>query len=147
MKLIPPLFRSRAHPEVSLTDLLQKELDIDTLFEEKSSTLSEWRPRINIEEHPREYLIQADLPGINQEDIHIEIENNTLILKGQRPSENKENCLKMECTYGSFFRAIPLSYHVDPKGVTAKLKNGVLEIRLPKEVVSLSKHVPILVEE
>lgn len=147
MKFISALFKGRSEP--SLVDLLQKELDVDTLFQENSNSLSEWRPRINLEESAQGYFIQADLPGVDQKNMSIELENNTLTLKGHRDNPNKEsrdNSLKMECFYGSFFRQITFTVDVDPKSVTAKLKNGVLEISVPKQMLPLNSTIPIWVE-
>lgn len=147
MKLLPTLFRGRSEP--SLLDLLQRELDSDTLFQDHSSTLSEWRPRVNVEEKPDEYCVRADLPGVRKEDINIQVDNNTLTLKGHRQSEKEEkseNCLRMECSYGSFFRQITFTNDIDPKRVHAKLKNGVLELALPKQATPSSETIPIVIE-
>ncbi len=103
-------------------------------------------PAVNISENDKEIKVKAELPGLDSKDIDLSIQNNTLILKGEKKfeeEESKENFHRIECSYGSFYRAIPLPAEVDESKVSAKFKNGVLEIKLPKKEEIRAKKIEI----
>lgn len=103
-------------------------------------------PAVNISENEKEIKVKAELPGIEPKDIELTIQNNTLILKGEKKfeeEEKKDNFHRIECRYGSFYRTIPLPAEVDESKVSAKFKNGVLEIKLPKKEEAKGKRIPI----
>ena len=80
-------------------------------------------------------LVRADLPGLTKEDIKVEVTDDTLTIQGERKQEKKkeerEGYSYSECSYGSFYRAIPLPEGVDPSKATAEFRNGVLEVTVP----------------
>ena len=81
--------------------------DIDTWFDDDLPDVSEtkWRPSIDVEEKDGKYMVRADLPGLKKKDIHVELRDGHLTLKGERKSEheeNKDNYHRIERTYGSF---------------------------------------------
>ena len=93
-----------------------------------------WRPAIDVEEKDGAYLIKADLPGMKKNDIHVELKNGYLTLRGERKSEheeNKENYHRMERTYGTFQRTLRVPEGVTEKDIHAKYKDGVLELTVP----------------
>jgi len=90
-----------------------------------------WAPRVEVLEQNGQFLVRADLPGMSKDDITIEVEDNALVLKGERKQEEeekKEGYYKSERRYGSFYRRIPLPTDADIEKSSAKLDNGVLEI-------------------
>jgi len=94
-----------------------------------------WRPAASISENGKEYLIKADLPEVDRKDIHIEITNDLITLKGERKIEKSsedEKQHRVESFYGSFERSFPLPPNVDQDGITAECEKGVLRIHLPK---------------
>lgn len=91
-------------------------------------------PRIDVLQKDGNLVVKADLPGMKREDIHVELEEGNLVLKGERKEETKvekENYYKAECAFGSFYRRVPLTFAVKPEDITAKLTDGVLEVTVP----------------
>ncbi len=92
-----------------------------------------WSPAVNVRETDDAILIYAALPGVEKADVSIEMKDNHLILSGKtRQMEPEDGWLRRELPAGQFFRAFALSADVKADQVKASLKNGVLEITLPK---------------
>ena len=94
-----------------------------------------WSPPVDIYETEDHIILKAELPGVNKNDIEVEIKNNMLVLKGERKFEKnvqEENYHRMERSYGSFQRVFTLPYIVRKDEAKAKYNNGVLEITLQK---------------
>lgn len=94
-----------------------------------------WMPAVNIRETESAFLIEAELPGLNKDDVEITLENNLLKLSGERRFEKdtkEENYHRVERSYGSFLRTFSLPSQVDSEGVKANFKDGVLTIEVPK---------------
>ena len=103
---------------------------------EKSMSTTEWNPSVDIFENDNEVVIKAELPGMDAKDIEVKLENNVLVLKGERRFEKEakeENYHRIEREYGSFSRAFSLPAAVDGDKVTAEYKDGVLKVMLPKK--------------
>lgn len=108
-----------------------------------------WQPPVDIYEDETEVVIKAELPGIDQKDIEVKIENNTLILRGERTHEQtvrKENYHRVERYYGSFQRSFYLPNTVDTEKVKAACDKGVLTVTLPKKEESKPKQVKVEVK-
>jgi HSP20 family protein len=100
-----------------------------------SLTTSDWVPAVDIKEENDSFVIHADLPGVDPKDIEITMEKGVLTLKGQRASESKEETEKykrVERVRGTFLRRFSLPDTVDAEKITAKTKDGVLELTVPK---------------
>jgi len=94
-----------------------------------------WNPAVDIFENDNEVVIKAELPGMNATDIEVKLENNVLLLKGERRFEKEakeENYHRIEREYGSFSRAFSLPTVINGDKVTADYKDDVLKIVLPK---------------
>lgn len=126
-----------------LTNLTELRNTIDRLFtptlldwrSELPSVMTDWAPKIDLAEDHDKYIIHADMPGIEAKDIEITLENGMLTIKGEKESELKEekkNYVRIERASGSFYRSISVPDAGDPAAITAKSKNGVLEIIVPK---------------
>ncbi|MBI5286337.1 MAG: Hsp20/alpha crystallin family protein [Deltaproteobacteria bacterium] len=108
-----------------------------------------WSPAVDIYETDEAIVLKAELPGINKEDVIIEVKDNTLLLKGERRFEKdvkEENYHRMERSYGVFQRVFALPGTVDKEKVNARYKDGVLEIALPKIQEAKPKQIKIKVE-
>jgi len=93
-----------------------------------------WRPAIDVEEKDGKYMVRADLPGLNKKDIHVELHDGYLTLRGERKSEheeNQDNYHRIERTYGTFERTFRVPKGVTEKDIHAKYKDGVLELTVP----------------
>jgi len=119
--------------------------EIDSLFENRLArsngeggaiaATSDWTPAVDIKEEKDRYVIHADVPGVDPKDIEVDMENGVLTIKGQRESQNKEEregYKRVERVRGSFFRRFSLPDTVDAEKISAKAKNGVLEVVVPK---------------
>lgn len=116
---------------------------------------STFTPSFDIRESPEGYVFEADMPGIGQEDLDLNLTGNRLTITGQRESAGKaegENFHAMERSFGCFCRSFNLPEGVDPEGIKAELKNGVLTLTLPKTLevqprkISVSAGAPPLME-
>jgi HSP20 family protein len=94
-----------------------------------------WLPAMDLVEDGGEYVLKADLPGLSEEDVNIEVEDNVLTISGERKSEHeerKDGYYRVERASGSFSRSLTLPEGVDPESVRASFERGVLEVRIPK---------------
>ena len=94
-----------------------------------------WTPAMDLLETEDEFVLRADLPGMSESDVHIELEDNVLTVSGERRvehEEKREGFYRMERAYGSFSRSLTLPKGIDPEAVTAAFDRGVLEVRVPK---------------
>jgi len=92
-------------------------------------------PRVDIEETDKEIRVIADLPGLDEKDVHVDLTDDGLTIRGEKKSEHegkREGYYHAERSYGSFERSIPLPGTVDADKVAAQFKNGVLTITLPR---------------
>ncbi|MEJ2544857.1 MAG: Hsp20/alpha crystallin family protein [Calditrichaceae bacterium] len=106
-------------------------------------------PVVNIEETENEYLISAELPGMEKKDIHISLENNVLAISGEKKSESKsdeKNYHRFERTYGKFYRSFELPHSINQDNIDAGYKNGILNISLPKAEEAKPKQIEVKVK-
>jgi HSP20 family protein len=104
-----------------------------------------WAPAVDVRETDAELVLYAALPGLNKEDIALEVQDNTLVLSGKmKPLGSEEDTwVRRELPRGDFHRAFHLSADVQVGKVQATMKNGVLEIRLPKAEEAKPRRVAI----
>ena len=136
----------------SLLTQLQKELErsfADTSNEGSIST-AEWAPAVDIKEESDKFVLHADLPGVKPEEIEVNMEGGILTIKGEKKSESKtekEGYKRVERTYGSFYRRFSLPDTANADAISAKSKNGVLEIIIPKQEAVQPKRISVAAEE
>jgi HSP20 family protein len=95
----------------------------------------QWAPRTDVYEKDGNLVVKAELPGVKKEDIEVVLGDGDLVIHGERQAEQEvkeEHYYRMERSYGSFHRRIPLGFEVKPEQVEAKCSDGVLEISMPK---------------
>lgn len=107
-----------------------------------------WAPKIDAYEKEGELVVRADLPGMKKENFHVSFEESDLILQGERKESTEvkeESYYRAECSYGSFYRRLPLAFVVDPEKVVAKFTDGVLEVHIPMPAVEQpkAKEIPV----
>lgn len=110
------------------------------------SSVTTWAPAVDICETENELVLKADLPDINEKDLDIRIENNTLTVRGERKFEkqvNEDNYLRVERSYGSFSRSFTLPNTINTEAIRAEYKNGVLTVQMPKRAESKPKQVKV----
>jgi HSP20 family protein len=94
-----------------------------------------WMPAMDLVETDDHFVLRADLPGMSEDDVRIELEDGTLTVSGERKAEHeeqKQGAYRVERAFGSFSRTLTLPQGVDPEAVTANFDRGVLEVRVPK---------------
>jgi len=108
-------------------------------------------PAVDIYEDPQKVVLKLEVPGIEQKDLDVRVENHTLTVKGERKFEDEEpaiqekekNFLRIERRYGSFFRAFTLPSTVDTENVAASYNAGVLKLELAKKPEAQPKQIKI----
>lgn len=137
----------------SLFNQLRDEMDrmfertpVSTSGNEANISSGDWTPAVDIKEEKDAYVIHADIPGVDPKDIEVHMENGVLSVKGERESEKKEEregYKRIERSKGSFFRSFSLPDSVDGDNISAKSKNGVLEVRIPKSNNNGSRKISV----
>jgi HSP20 family protein len=108
----------------------------------------DWSPSVDVSETDKEIKVTADLPGMDEKDVIVSVNGGTLTISGEKKSEREEkekNHYRLERSYGSFYRSIPLPSEVDAAKAEAAFKKGVLTVRLPKTAEARSKTKKITV--
>ena len=117
---------------------------------DSDETLSEWAPRVDVVENDDSFTIRADIPGLKREDIHVNVEKNTLSISGERSRETEQSgdrWYRGERSFGSFKRAFSLPATVDPENVGAEYKGGVLTVSLPKAEEARPRLIDVKIED
>ncbi|MCB1774434.1 MAG: Hsp20/alpha crystallin family protein [Gammaproteobacteria bacterium] len=123
----------------SLLDQMRREMErsMDTRTAEGSSVAtSDWVPAVDIKEEDSDFVIVADIPGVDPKDIEVHMDNGILTIKGEKESEKKderEGYKRVERTFGSFYRRFSLPDTADPDRISANSNHGVLEVRIAKQ--------------
>ena len=110
----------------------------NTFFDSPSNgapALRRWIPAMDVTETDEQYVLRADLPGISESDVNVELDDNVLTISGERKSETEQRSkgvYRVERASGSFSRSVTLPEGVDAESIQANFDNGVLEIRIPK---------------
>jgi HSP20 family protein len=110
---------------------------------------SSFYPSVDIKEKENKYLLDADLPGMNDADVSVDFQNNVLTIKGEKKSEKEskdEDCVCIERSFGSFRRDIAFNDDIDKDNIKAELKNGVLHVELAKKEKSKESHRKIQIK-
>lgn len=107
---------------------------------------SQWVPAVDIREEENRFLVEADVPGVNPDDIEVTMENGALTIRGERSSEVKQDeggYRRVERVRGTFYRRFLLPETADPEKITATNKNGVLVIEIGKSEKAQPRRIPI----
>ncbi len=125
-------------------DLMAMQDRMTRIFDETLSRIwkaegmvrAEWSPPVDVRERAEALVLDIDLPGLNQNDIEIKVEENTLIIQGERKFVKEapaESYVQVERPYGTFRRAFTLSRKIDQEKIKANYKDGVLRVVLQKK--------------
>ena len=114
--------------------------------QDQSLTASTFAPAVDVYEDEHNVTLKIEVPGIDEKDIDVRIENNTLTVHGERKiekEEKEENYRRVERQYGSFTRTFTLPTTVDTENVSATYDKGVLKITLPKKAEAKPKQIKV----
>ncbi len=140
-------------------DMARLQREVNRLFDDSNrptgrggaelASAQTWAPAVDIFEDREEIVVRADLPGLRQEDIDIELTGDTLILKGERKfqdTQRKDNYVRVERAYGYFQRSFTIGVPVRNDAVKASYRDGILEVHLPKSEETKPKKVQVTAE-
>jgi HSP20 family protein len=114
--------------------------------QDESLTTSSFAPAVDVYEDEHNFSLKIEVPGIDEKDIDVRLENNTLTVHGERKiekDEKEENYRRVERHYGSFTRTFTLPTTVDAENVAATYDKGVLKIALPKKAEAKPKQIKV----
>ncbi len=144
------IVRYRQRPsELALQDEIKQVFDRFFGAEDTDSSAvvtAQWVPRVDIKEEAERFVIYADLPGLDPQDIEVQMDKGILSIKGERKGESTgqtERFSRVERRYGSFHRRFALPDSADAEGVSASGHNGVLEIVIPKKPETTPRRIQV----
>jgi len=120
----------------------------DSLSEPDDNTVISYAPRVNIVDSEDKYQVTAELPGLEREDVKVELNNNLLTISGEKKDVQEQqdrNIYLCERSYGTFRRTFQLPSQVDAGKISAGFQNGVLTVDLPKLEEAKPKQIEIKV--
>lgn len=121
-------------------EALRLQRDMDRIFArlgsaERASESVAWMPKIDVKRTGDDVTVRAELPGIDPENVEIELTDNVLTIRGERKVEEEkegEGWLVRESSFGAFERSLTIPEGVDPASITASYTDGILEVHVPK---------------
>jgi HSP20 family protein len=124
----------------------------NTLFDTPTTAVAtgqrRWIPAMDLVEAENDFVLRADLPGLTEKDVKIELQDNVLTISGERRTEQeqrREGYFRLERAFGTFSRSLTLPEGVDAGSVTATFTNGVLEVHVPKPAARTPQKIEISV--
>jgi HSP20 family protein len=140
---------------VAELNTIQNEMNrlFNTFFDQpapgsRGSGARRWIPAMDLIETADQYVLRADLPGLSDEDVNVQLQDSVLTVSGERKAENdqqQEGYYRLERAFGAFSRSLTLPEGVNPDGVSARFDRGVLEITIPKPEQKKPRQVRISV--
>ena len=132
-------------------DVVTLQRRLNSLFRDFSEgdsplTTASFVPAVDIYEDPQKVVLKLEVPGIEEKDLDVRVENHTLTVKGERKfekEEKEENFHRIERRYGSFYRAFTLPSTVDTENVAATYNAGVLKLELNKKAEAQPKQIKV----
>ena len=118
-------------------------------WQKQQQAVSSWMPSTDVVESKDGYVFKMELPGLDKEGIKIELDENILTVKGEKKEEKEEKgetIHRIERCSGIFSRSFNIPKNVDQKKIIANMKNGILELHIPKAAESKPKSIPIVVQ-
>ncbi len=110
----------------------------------------EWlRPAVEVSETDNEVIVKAEVPGLEKKDLKLTVTDDTLVIRGETREEKedkKRNYFRREIRYGAIYREVPLPADVVPDKAKARLRKGILEVRIPKAEEAKAKEIKVEVE-
>lgn len=118
----------------------------DNEADQSNVVTSQWVPRVDIREDADRFVILADIPGVDPQDIEINMDKGILSIRGERKSEvreQKDRYSRIERAHGVFYRRFALPDSANPDGITASGLNGVLEVSIPKRPETTPRRIAV----
>jgi len=116
---------------------------------ENDTGVSAFSPRVDVSENDKEVKLSAELPGLDEKDVSVEIDEAAVTIRGEKNEEQEEkgkNWFRRELSYGSFHRVVPLPANVDSVKAKARFKKGVLSVTIPRKSEAQARRKTIQIE-
>jgi HSP20 family protein len=143
----PQTWPAQARMQDDLKHMFDRLLQAGTDSPDESAVVTgQWVPRVDIKEEADRFVIYADLPGVDPEQVEVLMDKGMLTIKGERKNETEEKTerfSRIERRYGSFYRRFALPDTADADGITAHGYHGVLEISIPKKPVATPRRIHV----
>jgi len=134
-------------------ELRRLQREIDSVFQnmypsdkDREAPVTGWTPRVDLSETEDAYHIHLDLPGVQKEDVDINLQDGTLTIRGERKEEQRaegSNSVRVERSFGQFFRSFALPQTIQQEGIQASFDNGVLSVEVPKAEETKPRRIEI----
>ena len=111
--------------------------------------MRDWVPAIDAFQRANEFIIRADAPGMNRQDLSVEVGDEAVTIRGERrqeAQEDREGMFWSERSYGSFYRVVPLPPGAIPDSAKATFNNGVLEVTLPRAAKAEPRRIQVRID-
>jgi len=111
--------------------------------------MGSFSPSVDVKENEKEFIIKAELPGVDEKDIEVTVTNDSITIKGEKKEEKEDkdkNYYYMERSYGSFSRVIPFEAEIESGRAEAHFKNGILDIKIPKNQSTKAKGTKVSIK-
>ncbi len=157
LKSLMPFGRDVARRDANPFDMLQRE--VDRVFDEftrgfprfglpapSAAAMPALTPRMDVIETDKEFEITAELPGLEEKDVQVNVADNVLTIRGEKKAEKEEKDKDyhlVERSYGAFERSLELPAGVDADAIAASIANGVLTVKVPKPAAAQAKKVEV----
>jgi len=116
---------------------------------EDDLSLCAWRPVVDIYETDEGLIVQAELPGVKREDVSVEVKENVLTLKGERKADDRipiDRYYRRERRFGPFQRSFSLEYQAKPEKISARFKDGILKVSIPRPEREKPKQINVSID-
>ncbi len=151
LRSLIPVGRNRDVAARGLTPFTSLQREIDSLFDDFARGFpgfgsQELMPAMDVTETDNEIEVTAELPGLEEKDVQINVADNVLTIRGEKKSgteEKNKDYRLVERSYGSFYRTIELPAGVDPDKITAHISKGVLRVTVPKPAPAQVKKIAV----
>ena len=118
-----------------------------TKSDDRSFEVGDWMPVVDIEETEEAFTVKAELPGVEKEDVNINIDKGILTIKGEKKTETEDKKRhRIECSYGSFVRSFTLPQSIKIDEVEAEYNNGILNLSIPKSEEAKPKEIEVKIK-
>ncbi len=115
--------------------------------DDRSFEVGDWMPVVDIEETEDAFSIKAELPGVEKDNVSINIDKGVLTIKGEKKTETEDKKRhRVECSYGSFVRSFTLPQSVNVDDVEAEYNNGILNLTIPKSEEAKPKEIEVKIK-
>jgi len=115
--------------------------------DDKTFEVGDWMPQVDISETKEAFIVKAELPGVEKEDVNVNFENSVLTIRGEKKVETEDKKRhRVECAYGSFIRSFTLPQTIKADKIEAVYKNGILNLTIPKAEEAKPKQIEVKIK-